>query len=643
MIVNGLPAFDRPLRSAGIQILAPNDIYTNKGQYVLLPHALTIASRANGSADFALDIVRGVKPSMPPSPHGILDFRMVPDYRMDAGLEALRDRHPQASLTTPTFTQGFLRLVLPIADRQARSVNFSHPRPLLWNGLENARFRTKLPINDAVFLEQSLRDGVLNLEAIAEVEMLGLSPQFPLTIRFDPFTLLTALQQFGGTEVDPATAHARDSPPSATAEFLIARATVVKFFQQARSQLPLQMEGNIDDIDADQSAERLAETITDWVRMRWGRFVATPGLDLSPESRGYMALPSPQSVDRGQFIWDLSQPHQAQRPLILSLGNPFDAALRLVQAQGIDGIVFHSTIPSLPRGNHHISLVANIPQRQQGILALGVRVQVPANPPWRFRPITKTQELIPPSGPGDRPSSPHDPNIELRLTPLESLRYQFSTFAVVQDARGIEQLEGAAQDASGEMLYVDAADFPIDFLTLDASRTLLDIANIQGICRRPDQNGDRVIETFSLTLETPEVAIALLKNTMGQATLEIQAQEKGGDRVVTLGPIPAQPMRLSEHSFAEYGPQKVSVTCQRRSTESGLVVFEFLPEDGNQATDSRQLFFTPQDRQKEWRWFARSPFASRYRYRRTFVGPSAPPPEEWSAYQSPLKPLILTV
>ena len=638
MTVQGLPDFHHPLQREGIQIFYP---YEGVGAHTLLPSALEIALRPDGQPEFALDIIRGEKPSLPPQPSGRLDFRVVPYYALDKGLQVLRDRHTHASLRVARFTNGFLRFIPPLSQRQEFPTPLRQPIPLAWNGLENARFHTKLPINDAVFLEQSLRDGVLTMEAIAEVEMLGIAPRVPVTVRFDPALLVTKLQEFAASQSTSSQFQESASPKTSSS---LPRATVVKFFNRERSRLPLTIAGSWNEDNNEDETERFAEAMTDWVRIHLGQFVAAPTLNHGP----HMALKSAQEVGSGQFIWDLSQPLQTLRPFVLRLGDPFETALRLVQNQGIDAIVFHSTVPSLSIGMHQISLIANVPPRQQGAIALGVRVRIPPKPPWRFRPITKTQELgqSQPHGDSDRSSAATPPTIPLRLTPLESLEslnYTVSTFAVIQDAAGIEQLEGPPRDHSGDQLYVTTADFPIDFLPLVASRSLLTIADVKGVLKRPDQTGQMLTEPFSLTADHPDVAIALLKDTLADATLEIQAVSKTSDRVVTLGPIPAQALRISEHSFIEYGPQTVPVTCNFQSSDQNLVVFEFLPEGGREDNDIRLLFFSPQDAQKELRWLARSPFLSRYRYRRKSIGASAPPPSEWSDYLSPFNPLILSV
>jgi len=63
----GMPDFQALLadKDKDISVLAP---FQDQGAYTLLPRALDIAKREDGSADFHLGIVRPENPMLPPKP-----------------------------------------------------------------------------------------------------------------------------------------------------------------------------------------------------------------------------------------------------------------------------------------------------------------------------------------------------------------------------------------------------------------------------------------------------------------------------------------------------------------------------------------------------------------------------------------------
>lgn len=74
---------------------------------------------------------------------------------------------------------------------------------------------------------------------------------------------------------------------------------------------------------------------------------------------------------------------------------------------------------------------------------------------------------------------------------------------VFQDSTtGIERLNGTVKTHQGDLPVMNPDDFPVDFLPVEASRSLLEMADIQGILKRPD-SGSQVQELFALSLDRP--------------------------------------------------------------------------------------------------------------------------------------------
>lgn len=591
MSLLGLPDFQQPLHTGNIQIFYS---YESAGNYTLLPEKLEIASGLDGSPDFLLEFVRGKNPMLPPEPYSLLDFRVSPHYQMTEGLIFLRNQQPAASLSVSSFSSGFLRFQ-PLGNLNHELDELTQPIPLVWNGLGMARFSRKLSPSTGILLKNSLQSQVLALTARAELEMIGVSPRVPVKVRFDPKQLLESLVSLG------------------TAERQVSWQAIADSFRHNWQFLPLQVEGDLDE----HQLEDFAQTLTDRVRLRFGKFVPAPTIDAG----AHIALVSPTSIGSGRFEWDLAQPISVLRPLTFDL-NPQEGESLL------NVVVREKVVPPIPTGFQTINLVANLPSHREGILDLGVTLRVKAKPPLRPQTQVETVEL----------NTDETPQINLRFSPQEKPEYTFSTYVIIKDAQGIEQLESEAKPYSGNRLYLNPHDFPVDFVTVQSSRLLLEIAMVRGICQR--LLGSSLIEDkFELTLNQPTITLALSKSAEN-ATLSIEAESREGLGTIYLNSLPARSLLLDLHSFPEAGPQKVEVECIFEN-ERKLVIFEFLAEGLSEtAGASKLLYFTPDKPQGIFTWMGRSPFQCRYRYRRTLLGSSS---AQWSDYLSGLSNLKIYV
>ena len=78
--LQGLPDFAHPLRNdGGVTVFAP---YEAQGNYAVLPDALTIARRGDGSPDFHLQLLRSANAVPPPA------------HRADRRSPRAADSHP---------------------------------------------------------------------------------------------------------------------------------------------------------------------------------------------------------------------------------------------------------------------------------------------------------------------------------------------------------------------------------------------------------------------------------------------------------------------------------------------------------------------------------------------------------------------
>lgn len=596
MTLQGLPDFHQPLRAEGLQIFYPYE----GGNHILVPDRLDIAERNEGRPDFSLEVFRPRNPMLPPAPYGVVDFRVCSHYPMQDALKFLREYHSNATLTSAIFSSGFLRL-LPTGNPDEIPAELLKPVAVGWNGLGISRFILKLSLNNALLLKGSLEGKIMPLLAAAELEIEGVSPRLPIRVRFNPAKLLSALVGLGNKQRQ------------------VERDKIVEFFRKnARS--VMEVMGDIEGSKVDE----FAETITDRIRVRFGTFVPSP----EDAAKPYLALASPEEIGSGTFEWDLSEPLLVPRPLVLNL-DPFAAARQLVQEQGLGAMFRETEVASVATGVFPVLVSANLPSERSGVLSLGVTVRVGPRPPQRPQAIVTSTELKPPQD---------SATLFLRLSPTEKLEYKYSTFVVVKDAQGIERLNGSEIVRSGDKLDLSVEEFAVDFVAVEASQALLNLASIRGILRYPE--GQLVVEqSFELNLERPTLALVLPKGTEG-ATLEIEARSLDGSKTLKLGPLPAKDLQLDLFSFSEYGPHKIEIECQF-SDDTKSFAIALLPEGRPETSQEMTVLnFTPSKPKREWTWFASSPFQAGYRYREYR---SSGPTPEWSDMRSPFERLELQI
>ncbi|GAP95157.1 hypothetical protein [Leptolyngbya sp. NIES-2104] len=572
MSLQGLPDFHNPIQFEQGWIFYP---YENAGNCFVLPNAIDIGN-TNDKPDFNLILVRGQNPILPPKPHGLLEFRLRTNYPLTEALDAIRTKQSDATIQPVIFRAGFLRLYADEIPNDLKA-----PIPLAWNGLTSARYGLTVSDLTAIELKGALTNNVLKLMARAEMEMIGVAPRLPIQVRFDPAVLIDRLATLGD------------------AQRQIACEEITTFFRS--NLLPLEIIG-------DSSNLEFAETMTDWVRAQFGTLIPSPNND----GRAYIKL---ASVSSGHYEWDLSQPLQAYRTVILTL-DPLASARRLVQEKGLSEVFQEAIVSPIPTGSWSIAVSANLPDRRPGVLSISVCLK--AAPVLPFRPQARviSSELLPPND---------SANLLLRLSPNEPLNYTFSTTVVIQDINGVQQLNSEDFSHTGDRLYIRPNQFPVNFLMLDAARSIIAIAKVQGICRW--QEGEKSnAQWFDLD---GELTLALPK-TATNSTIELTAQSLDSSQTLKIAPFPAKNCQIGLHSFREYGAHQISIECE---FSEGLKIYaiELLPED---SPDINVLFFTPVQPVKVWSWFAKSPFKAGYRYR-----PRRDPAVEWSAVQSPFVPL----
>ncbi|MBE9012973.1 hypothetical protein IQ250_22485 [Pseudanabaenaceae cyanobacterium LEGE 13415] len=568
--MQGLPDFYKPLQFDQGWVFYP---YENAGDCWVMPTSIDIGD-TNNKPDFSLVLVRGQNPILPPKPHGLLEFRLQPYYPFTEALNAVRIERSNATIQPVIFRAGFLRLHADKAPDDLKT-----PIALAWNGLTSARYGLTVSDLTAIELKGALMSNILKLMARAELEMVGVAPRLPIQVRFDPAVLLNQLATLGNSKHQ------------------VACEDITTFFRSN----PIETTG-------DSSHPEFAETMTDWVRAHFGTFIPSPNND----GRAYIEL---SSINSGRYEWDLSQPLQAYRTVILTL-DPLASARRIVQEQGLSAVFQEAIVPAIPTGSWSIDVSANLPDRRPGVLSISVCLKAPPVLPHRPQARIVSSELAPPND---------SAKLLLRLSPNEQPNYTFSTSVVIQGVNGIQQLNSEDFAYQGDRLYIRPDQFPVNFVLIDITRSLVSVAKVKGVCRWQDNEKSNA-QWFDLD---GELAIALPK-TATNSMIELTAQSLDSSQTLKIAPFPAKNCQIGLHSFQEYGAHQVSIECEF-SDDLKLYAIELVPED---SSDISTLFFTPANPIKTWSWFAKSPFKAGYRYR-----PRREPVAEWSAVQSPFVPL----
>lgn len=593
MELRGLPDFGASIAVEGAWLFAPFDA---AGPLLLTPAALELAEAAAGGPDFLLETVRGRMPLLPPRPYAALNLRLRARYDLEAALATAREREAGARVAPLLIGGGTLRFGGGLVLEELR-----RSLPLAWNGLGVARYAQRISIESAQLLIEGLKGGVLPLHAYADLVVVGVAPRLPAVAHFDPRALLEALAA------------------AADAEGRLAYSAFEACFRRAVGRLPIAVEGE----HAPDAAERLAAALCDRTLERFGRLIA-------PRDGGaeaWVALARPDSFGAGRFTWNLAEPLRVTRPLTLSL-DPFAAARAAAFERGLAAVVRDTVVPSLPNGALNVAVTANLPACREGLAALGVHLTAPARPPQRPQAASATTRLEEPAD---------STRLTLRLAPREPAAYSYTTFAVLADDGGAQELTTMPVAHSGEQLELSAEDFPVEFVAVSAEPALLELARVRCALERPaaEAGAAPLVHRFELTPERPARSLALPRGAAAGATLSVEVAERDGPGLLRLGPLPAADLSVERFSFREYGPQRIAVQAALAADASPLLV-ELLPEGAPETPEAiGRIRLPPQRPTQEWRYFAASPFTPGYRYR--LAGRET----AWSPVQSPFEPLTI--
>jgi hypothetical protein len=538
---------------------------------------MTIAMRADGAPDFQIDLVRARDASL--DGYGAIDLRLTPSLDLDSVRRALGDD----DVETSRVSGGWLRLLVREPDKTGATVVVP-PLAVASNGLGLVRLAAMLTADAASLLKRALLEGLVLVEAWAELRVDGVSPRMAAAVEVDGAALRQALA------TDPS------SGP-------VKRADVVA---------ALLKPGVSSGAPASADAMEVADAVADRLRTLAAELVPSPGLEITEWWR--------LTLDEGstRWRWDLRDVVTATRVVPLR----FDPVALVRQASangGLDRLVVTREVIDLRTGDVPVLITANLPDARSPVLSCGVDLDAPARLPDRPAAIRETVELEPPLDRRD---------VVLRFSPREPPGYGVQTFVVVRTDSGVHQWRSARVAHMGRDLRLTPDDFAVRFVPVRPSPQLLSAGDLAVTAAwEGDSQHLAIADAAGDTFVVPRTAAAVTCTCV---------VTKDGRAIRADVPVGDGPIALDLSLFREAGSHTVAIDVAF-SDGVPLVAIELKAEAASDR-DAVVVSFTPAAATRSWTWLASSPFTPGFRYR-VFAADVAPGP--WSAPQSPFDALHL--
>lgn len=547
--MRGLPDWARPAAHESLRLYAP---FERDGSPLALPDALAIATEPNGRPEFRITAIRAVGPG------GARAFG-----RLDLELALTSAADEETARAAPAL-RGWLRLRSAMLDLPG---DLAAPIELDCSGLGLARMAVPLGPEGVGFVEHALRDGMLPVQAVVDIEVAGVAPR-PGGAAVVDLARLGALLTGG------------DVTPAALCDRLIAD--------------PAGAGVVFDDVpDAGIRPAAIAEAVVDHIRA-----VLCPG-PLLPRADGGLGLaPLDPAIAAGRATLDLGRALVATRAVALAL-DPFQAARGLAaQLGGVDALIVRGVSAPLPTGRRRLAIDAGLRRPLAGPLALGATLRFPPRPPARPHEIRRDFEL-PPDGAGVQQ--------EVQLAPSEPLDWTLAAFALwpTANGRGVERLVGEPQTVSGAQALLRPSAFPLAVFDLAADPALLALAEV-AVTVSGARNGGAARAFVTLTNAAPRSGAALPRDAEAPQ-MSAELAPRSGGAPITLGPKPAADWRIALTDTPGYGARAIEIAVALPAATL-LAAVEIRAEDAEPETEPAVYAFTAATPVRTHRWFCNDPF-----------------------------------
>lgn len=564
--MRNLPDFQHELSLQSARLSYP---FRSGDPFWVWPSTLKLATDSNGKPVLNLEMVRQREIMLNSERNGRFTLKLEAEYRLSEVLQELRENYPNAQVAPVIISGGFLQFFS--TDSQTNLPDkLGKPIELGWNGLQLIYNQGRLDKSSTEWVKSLIAEGVLTIQARADVEVEGVAPRVPQIASFDPQHLVKDIYQF---------------MPGQPLNWQI----IYQYFQQEPEQMAVSLSTAPDDNKT--ATQLLARALTDRIYTRFGSLIPDP-------YRGTWPLVELNEQDPGRFDWDLSLVEQVRRPIIIMF-SPLTAIKNYVQAHGSESLISSVTVPPIPPGIYRVNVSAVLPPKALNSYAFGVNLETKANLPRR-----------PAQSQGARfTDSQLQKNVNLRFLRTETPTYSAKTYVIFKTKQGVKRLEKSVETDDDQTLTLAPQDFPARFLVVQATQQLLNAASeIHGLYDINGQTG-----SFELTAQQPAVSVLVDSDQADEidGTFSITAISKENGFSIKTPPLTA-PVRLDFASFRSYGPQKIDINVTFNPGDPRLKVFEF---EGENSVNQVTLIFTPDANQKVFRFVPKSPFLARYRYR----------------------------
>jgi hypothetical protein len=616
--LNGLPDFATMISSSEATMIAP----FGSGSYYVLPQQLQLATNADGSPRFELELVQYLGDLTASGEYAELDFSLTGDFPLNVALSLARTpATPNATVQPIIMDSGFGRLYETASTVQL-SADMLTPTPLEWWSGDLARWTMRMSLDAGELVKGALQgQSALLLGARVEAAVSGVAPRLGVFAQFDPTTLLSAL----------LANHADRS---------ISIPEILSFFSAPSTKYPVTLTAVPGGSEA-----ILAQIMTDRVIAAYAALAPSPGVT-DPASVVFKPI---SQIDTATTRWDLSEPTLVMRPWIFML-DPIGSVRALNNPAVLAQVVKEISIPAMSLGAERVYLTASLPPTRVGIAAIGAHLQMPPNPPARFFSISETATITPPNdlaifssaSVSSAPMSATTGYVDFMLGPQEPLQYTVTSFAVIAAGEFIQEYDSTPRPHTETWVQLDAGDFPLTFTYVSATATLLNLATINGVLTY-QVGTHQVQQSFSMVAGDgggAEVTVAA-PSVATDVSIALQAVPLDGSGAVSLPSTGPGRIPLDVISFAGFGPHTVTVQCQLGTGAAPLFI-EFVSE--LQATNAQaipgKVALTPDQPSASWGYVATSPFHPGYCFRAAAVPGRAVAP--WSAPCLPDAVLMLS-
>lgn len=586
----GRPDWHAPTHVAGRQALA---VFEQPGCFRIAPVRLRAYSD-DREPPLRLDVYQQDRGNAGLERFSLLSIAFAAEYDLDQIRSALLVDAGHTVVEPLAAERGWLRLTSAAALDLPDAMHALQPLDAL--NISSLGMTLRLDSAATDLFVAALQQGLMTIGADAWISVRGVAARIPLQIAFDPSTVLAGVRAATHDDIsiplDALRAQIADMPQ--------------RFGFDALVSLP-------------QAQRALA---ADALIDRFCTRFASPQPDTGADSAKVRIVFDPALMPAGTISWDLSEPVLAPRVYGI-VADPLGALRALPAAQWEATAIRRHDVRALESGWHSIAITQNLPTRRIGIVRAQVELSAPPQLPARAFTAKAAVKLE---------SSREPAFANLRLSPIEPLKYRWKTSVFVLDSGRGETIEGPQRESDREHLLIGPDDFGVHFVAVESDPAFLQEARIKIECsgRRNDRPWSirGIIDSAA-----PDIALAIPRD-VADAQIHATALALAGNVIRTMTPVPAANLRLDAFSFDGSGRRDLAVECAFDDTKPQVLI-EVVAEGREDEPDRRQtLRLTPLIAGTGWSWVALSPFRSGYRWR--WLGR-----DMWSDVRDPADPLTL--